>query len=108
MDVITTIVYLSMTNMFFFIFFKLTNGAKVISTFTNIESIYFLLFSITTFSLIFKNKAFLIRFLQHFILCYYFFETVRHKNYVNILSIIAIFTVGVPLSLSLLVYQHFC
>ena len=36
------------------------------------------------------------------------FKTVRLKNYVNILSIIDIVTIGVPYSLLLLVYHHRC
>ena len=38
--VINTIVYLSMKNLLF-IFLKLTNGARVISFLTDIESVYF-------------------------------------------------------------------
>ena len=68
---------------------------NIISFLTNIESVHLLLFLITTFSLIFKNKEKLIKFFQHFIICCYFFETVILKNYVNLLSIISIFTVGI-------------
>ena len=79
-------------------FFKLTNGAKVISIFINIESVYFLRFSITTYSLIFKNKEILIRFFQHFIICCYFLKRLR-------LKIMWIFYQLLPLSLSV---SHSC
>ena len=88
--------------------FQLTNGAKVMSIFTNIESGYFLLFLVTTLLLIFKSKEGLVRLLQQFILCCYFFETVRLKIYVNILSNIFVVTVCIAYSLSLLLYHHFC
>ena len=94
MYVITTIVYLSMTNLLFH-FFKLTNCARVIYFLTNTGSVHCLLFLVTAFSPIFNNKEILIRFLQHFNLYCYFFERVRLKNCVNILSIIAIVADGV-------------
>ena len=68
----------------------------------------FSLFLVTTLLLIFKNKEGLVRLLQQFILCCYFFETVRLKNYVNILSNIFVVTVCIAYSLSLLVYHYFC
>ena len=82
--------------------FELFNDEKVISFLTNIEFFHLLPFLITTFSLIFQNKEKLLRFSNTF----FFFEMVRLKNYVILLSINAIVTVCVSKFLSLLVYQH--
>ena len=80
MYVINTIVYSSLTNLLFH-FKKLTNGAKVNSFLTNIESVYFLLFLITKVSIIFGNKETLIKFLQHYILFCYFRNSKAEKLY---------------------------
>ena len=106
MYVITNIVYLSMTNLLFpFFKFKLTIGARVIFFLTNIESVYFLHFSITTFFLVFKNKEILRRFCKtsFFVVI---FRNGKTENYVNLLSIIDIVNVGFPYLLLLLVYQN--
>ena len=69
---ITTIFLCSLDDSVFS-YFQLTNGAKVMSILKNIYSDFFLLFLVSTFSLVFKNKWILIRFAQHFIVCFLFF-----------------------------------
>ena len=91
--------------MLFHFYLKITNGANIIRFLTNIESILFVLSSNTLFLLIIRDKQSLISYCNTSCLLL-FLEPVRLKNYVNLLSIIAIVIVIVPKSLSLFVYQH--